>query len=288
MNPEILYSQEDQSVNFIWKGSFPGMLEARYVRRRPDYFVCYLSSQSGCQHACRFCHLTATGQTALIDVPFEQILMQARAVLAYAASQEPAKVVHFSFMARGEVLANKYIQEDSVVLLTSLYQLAKEHNLQPRFMFSTIMPKVIEDKSLVNIFSFGAPSIYYSIYSMSPDFRRRWMPKAMNPNLALDKLSEYQRITGKLIRLHWAFIKGENDRSEDIQGIIDAVKARGLRVDINIVRYNPASSKHGEEADAEIIQKHAETLKAAFPESAIKVVARIGRDVFASCGMFNQ
>lgn len=77
MNPEILHSQEDASVNFIWRGEYPGMLEARYVRRSPEYFVCYLSSQSGCKQACRFCHLTATKQTSLIDVPIADILNQA-------------------------------------------------------------------------------------------------------------------------------------------------------------------------------------------------------------------
>lgn len=285
-NPEILHSQEDASVNFIWKGDFPGMLEARYVRRSSDYFVCYLSSQSGCIQACRFCHLTATGQTALIDVSIEDILMQAKTVLEYAKEQSPAKIVHYSWMARGEVLANQHIRQDSRRLLSGLYDLAKSYQLQPKYMMSTIMPKVIENMNLIDIFPFIHPTIYYSIYTMNPEFRKRWMPKAMDPNLALDKLVDYQRITGKLARLHWAFINGENDSEEDVLGIIGAVKARKLKVDVNIVRYNPASEKHGIESPEDIIQKRAETLRIALPESHIKIVDRVGRDVRASCGMF--
>jgi len=286
MTPEILHSKEDASVNFIWRGDYPGMLEARYVRRSPEYFVCYLSSQSGCKQACRFCHLTATKQTSLIDVPIADIINQARTVLEYAATQEPAKVVHFSFMSRGEVLANHYVLNNSRDLLTQLYDLAREYNLIPRYMVSTIMPKVIENKSLWEIFPFITPTIYYSIYTMNPDFRKRWMPNAMDPNLALDKLVEYQKLTGKLVRLHWAFIKGENDRDSDVSGIIDAVKSRKLRVDINLVRYNPATDNHGVESDIEVIEKHAVILRKAFPESAIKVVARVGHDIKGSCGMF--
>jgi adenine C2-methylase RlmN of 23S rRNA A2503 and tRNA A37 len=286
MDPQILHSKEDASVNFIWKGDYPGTVEARYVRRRPDYFVCYLSSQTGCVQACRFCHLTATGQTSLIDLPIADISNQARTVLEYAATQEPAKIVHFSFMARGEPLTNHYILNNSRELLTQLYEISREYALQPRYMISSIMPKTIEEKSLTDIFPFIHPTIYYSIYSMNPAFRQRWLPKSMDPNLALDKLVEYQSITGKLLRLHWSFIRGENDSPKDVADIITAVKARNLRIDINIVRYNPASEKHGTEADPFLIESHAATMRAALPESAIKVIPRVGYDVNASCGMF--
>jgi len=285
---QILHSQEDASVNFIWKGDFPGMLEARYVRRKPDYFVCYLSSQTGCKQACKFCHLTATKQTTLIDVPIVDILNQARTVLEYAATQEPAKVVHFSWMARGEPLANHYVTNNSRELLTQLYDLAAEYALAPKYMISTIMPKLVENKSLSEMFPFIHPTIYYSIYSLNPEFRKKWLPNAMEPNLALDKLAEYQYQTGKLIRLHWSFIRGENDSDTDVASIIEAVKARKLRINVNFVRYNPASDQHGLEADGDVIESHTLQLRLAFPEATIKTVARVGRDVYASCGMFLQ
>lgn len=286
MNPEILRSQEDASVNFIWKGEYPGMLEARYVRRSPDYFVCYLSSQTGCRQGCKFCHLTATKQTSLIDVPITDIINQAKTILEYAATQAPSKVVHFSFMSRGEVLANHYVLNNSRDLLTQLYDLSREYALVPRYMVSTIMPRSIEDKSLWEIFPFITPTIYYSIYTMNPDFRKRWMPNAMDPNLALDKLVDYQKITGKLVRLHWAFIKDENDSDNDVRGIIHAVRTRKLRVDVNIVRYNPENPNLGKEAPEEIVQARAEILRKELPNSFVKVVTRVGFDVFSSCGMF--
>src|SRR5437588_13051932 len=51
----------DASVNWD-RPADVGRIEARYVRRCPDYFVVYLSSQTGCAQRCRMCHLTATGQ----------------------------------------------------------------------------------------------------------------------------------------------------------------------------------------------------------------------------------
>ena len=99
-------SAQDASVNWD-RPADVGRLEARYVRRCADYFVVYLSSQTGCAQGCRMCHLTATGQTRLRDVTFGEMLEQARTVLDhYRREAPPARTVHFNFMARGEPLAN--------------------------------------------------------------------------------------------------------------------------------------------------------------------------------------
>src|SRR3954452_4516134 len=98
-------SGQDDSVNWDRLADV-GRIEARYVRRCPDYVVVYLSSQTGCNQGCRMCHLTATGQTRLRDVTHEEFLEQARTVLDHYQSQPPARAVHFNFMARGEPLAN--------------------------------------------------------------------------------------------------------------------------------------------------------------------------------------
>lgn len=289
MGLDIKKSKEDASVNFVRTGDFPGFEEARYVRRTKDYFIAYLSSQTGCKMACRMCHLTATGQTDLVDVSVENIILQAGTVLQwYDQLNDPARIVHFSFMARGDVFASQVIREQGHEVIMKLSSLARDRKLLPRFMFSTIMPQDIQNIKLEDIFPVIQPNIYYSIYSTNPDFKRRWMPKAMPVKNALNILTSYQRVTNKIIKLHWPFIKNQNDSSEDVNGIIDAVKEAKLRIDINIVRYNPYSTAHGEESNLEQIMMNVKLLEQAFPESRIKVVDRVGVDVKASCGTFYE
>lgn len=279
-------SEIDASVN--WDRAVDvGRLEARYVRRCPDYFVVYLSAQTGCIQACRMCHLTATGQTHIRDATFAEIIEQASTVLDYYRELEsPARIVHFNFMARGEPLSNRALVSDGDELLGKLSQLGVALELRPRHLISTIYPREL-DRPLDDIFLTHHPDIYYSIYSMSPRFRRRWLPKALPAEIALDRLTQWQRSAQKIVSLHHCYIEGENDSEVDVHQICDAVEERGLLVNINIVRYNsPDSTRYGVESDEKTIERNAEIYRTRLPQSRVSVIPRVGFDVSASCGMF--
>jgi 23S rRNA (adenine2503-C2)-methyltransferase len=279
-------SAQDASVNWD-RPADVGRLEARYVRRCPDYFVVYLSSQTGCAQGCRMCHLTATGQTRLRDATFGEMLEQARTVLDhYRREAPPARSVHFNFMARGEPLANRALLSDADGLLGELSRLAVALGLRPRHLISTIYPKEL-DRPLEDVFVTHHPDIFYSIYSMSGRFRRRWLPKALPAEEALDRLTSWQRSTNKVVTLHHAYIAGENDAEGDVHAVCDALEERGLMAHVCIVRYNPHDpSRHGVEPPEGVIERNAAIYRARLPNARVSVIARVGFDVAASCGMF--
>lgn len=288
MQLEVLKSKIDASVNFVFKNKESGYYEARYVRRTSDYFVCYLSAQSACKQACRFCHLTATKQVEAKDATNTILYEQADAVLNYYDSLNlPARIINYSWQARGEMLENTTVNWYEAFKM--LGYKAEIRNLFPRFCISTILPKSMKEKRLSDVFSMILPDMYYSLYSMDPKFRKKWLPNALPAEEGLDKLKEWQDYSKKIPKLHWAFIKGENDSLESVEKICEAVKARDLRVDINIVKYNPYSAELGEEADECRIHLLKETMErelGGMCGSKIKVVDRVGKDCFASCGMF--
>ena len=280
-------STQDASVNWD-RAADVGRLECRYVRRCPDYFVVYLSSQTGCAQGCRMCHLTATGQTRLRDSTFAEMIEQAKTVLSYYKHETaPARVVHFNFMARGEPLANRELVADADGLLGELSRLAVALRLRPRHLVSTIYPKSLGDRPLEDVFVTHHPDIYYSIYSMSERFRRRWLPKALPAEEALDRLASWQRSTHKVVSLHHAYIAGENDSEGDVHAICDALEERRLTVHVNIVRYNtPDPARHGVEPPESVIERNAAIYRERLPNANVSVIARVGFDVAASCGMF--
>lgn len=268
------YDDPDGSINYVWALPGGGVLEAREVRREEGELIIYISSQDGCKQACRMCHLTQTGQTSGGNATPAQMLQQFCYVLN--RTTKPVDRVNVNFMARGEPLANPYVDDE---LLMQMY-LATCYPV--RFKISTIMPR--EDPDLVRRFHRSQPDLYYSLYSVDPTFRKRWFPRALDPQHALAKLKAWQDFTHKIPRLHLALIKGWNDYEQSIEQTIQAVLGTGLRVDWNIVRYNPfdETSEEGDWALA------AELLRSARYAQNVQVVNRVGPQVAASCGMFTD
>lgn len=283
---KVLYSEQDDSVNFVVPHQDGGALEARYVRRETDYFIAYLSSHTGCSKACRFCHLTQTGQTMMTPVTGLEFWGQAQKVFEHYNTQAPAQRVNYNFMARGEPLANPNILNDWMSVERPLQGLAGMNNVVDKFNISTIMPEEMSERSLYDVFGDSDAQLYYSLYSMNEKFRKRWLPKALNPHDALNKLTDWQQKTGKLVTLHWTFIEGENDDLRTLEDIIMAVIWRDLKVKFNLVRYNPYSERQGKEPSEEIIQRNFDYLAEAFGNEKSRIVPRVGFDVKASCGMF--
>jgi adenine C2-methylase RlmN of 23S rRNA A2503 and tRNA A37 len=296
--PKILHSVLDASVNFV----FPNGLEARFVHRPgTDYFIVYLSSHRGCDQACRFCHLTQTKQTDMTPATVDEYEIQMKYVTDHYMSllgndKIPVlKKVHFNWMARGEPLLNPHLISSwkYIDALCGFHA----HNVgvyESKFKISTIMPDVQNPLNGFKVFSTqpSLPTIYYSLYSTDENFRKRWLPKAMAPKEAMKHLKSYQDFCldnygiDDAVVLHWAFIEGQNDSKEDVDKIIDLVNKSGLSTRFNLVRYNPYSPAQGREPAEEVVQERFEQLSSAMKLSGSKVVPRVGRDVYASCGTF--
>ena len=292
--PEILRSREDLSVNFVWALGGTDAIEARFVRRTDNYFIVYLSSHTGCNQACRFCHLTATKQVSMQDVTLDDFLIQADTVLDYydeevrSGRQPKAEKVHFNWMARGEPFMNPVVLHQCKELFEALAFRAKIRRLSVDFKLSSIFPKATALTDVVNAMSQPFVRTYYSLYSLDSAFRKRWVPKAHDPVVVLDWLGENHRTSAKPldIALHWAFIAGENDTSASVQSIADAVEERGIHAKFNLVRYNPFSPAQGEESSNEVLMDRLELMRSCSDQIGTRMVPRVGFDVRASCGMF--
>lgn len=279
-----LVSQIDKSVNFV-EQQLTGFIESRYVRKVDDYYICYLSSQTGCNRGCKFCHLTATGQTTFEDVKLHEFMIQYHNVRAeYNRSNVKAKWVHFNFMARGEPLANGTILHGGNDLLEMLGKNAIQDGVKPKFNISTIMPMTLK-KSLTEIFPLISPTIYYSLYSVNEKFRSEWLPTAMPIKQALDMLKEYQDFSKKIVKIHHTFIKDANDSIAEVEYMCDALDAAGLVCEFNLVRYNPFSPEQGEESSGQVLSRNMGIIKSRF-KGKTQIIPRVGFDVKASCGMF--
>ncbi|MNU30386.1 Dual-specificity RNA methyltransferase RlmN [compost metagenome] len=277
-----LRSSLDSSINFSRPDPRGGMVETRFVQRTPERFIVYISSMLGCDKACRFCHLTQTGQTNATSLSEDEMVEQARTVLGEVGNAG-AQTVHFNFMARGEPMSNPAVNRN---LFIRLAELAASHGLASRIKISSILPDDVWTLDPKDLHADGCPPVdfYYSLYSTDADWRRRWIPKAMAPTDAMIWLRKFQKETGQRVILHWALIDGENDSVENAHTAAALAKSLGVQADFNLVRYNPANGK-SREAPEERIKSFLEQVDADI-DGRVKTVARVGFDVKASCGMF--
>jgi adenine C2-methylase RlmN of 23S rRNA A2503 and tRNA A37 len=277
-----LRSSLDSSINFSRQDPRGGMVETRFVQRVPERFIVYISSMLGCDKACRFCHLTQTGQTNATCLSEDEMVEQARTVLA-EVGDAGASTVHFNFMARGEPMSNPSVNRN---LFVRLAELASSYGLASRIKISSILPMDTWTNDPRDLHADGCPPVdfYYSLYSTDADWRRRWIPKAMRPFDAMAWLRNFQKVTGQRVILHWALIDGENDSVEDARSAAALAKLFGVQADFNLVRYNPANGK-SREASEERIQSFLKEMDGGV-HGRIRMIPRVGADVAASCGCF--
>jgi len=294
----VLRSKRDESVNFIasYKG---GSIEARYVRRTPDKVSAYLSSHSGCNQRCKFCWLTASGQTSFDHVPIDLYAEQLDRVLSHARftdSQFPLGTVrprvNVNFMARGEPLANRHLMSNYRTLHETLQTVVESHGYnEMKVNISTIMPPMTQGVNLDARFSGLPVYLYYSLYSVNPEFRKKWIPNARAPDNALSTLKDFQVASGMPLTIHFALIRNENDNLEDIQNLIDTVKRYSFdNLKFNVVKFNPhSSSEHTESVNTQkIFEMLNEVSSGTTCYTGSRIVPRVGEDVYASCGMFTE
>jgi adenine C2-methylase RlmN of 23S rRNA A2503 and tRNA A37 len=199
------------------------------------------------------------------------------------------RTIHFNFMARGEPMENSVLFSamQTFVLRAESIVLAYRLPYKIRFNVSSIIPTWVLDKEMYELwgmFHDYRVHLYYSLYSLDPAFRKRWLPRAADPLKALDKIQELQISTRRPVVFHWAYIKGENDSLQMAEQIAAEIIKRQIHGTFNVVRYNPFSEDHGQEADEPILADCLKVISAALGSG--KIIPRVGFDVKASCGMF--
>lgn len=284
---KVLKSTYEPSTNFL--GTYgKGVIEARYVRKEPSYIACYVSSHNGCKMGCKFCHLTQNNDTQMNHVDIPTYLSQIRTVLEHYKIQPTPKAnrCNINFMSKGDAMANRHLVNNYPELYEEMDLLCEQYDLKVKPNISTIMPYTIKHRKLSDIFQTYPAYLYYSLYSLNPDFRKKWLPNAIPWQEALDKLKEFQESSNNIITFHWSLIKGENDNLEEVKKLADVLSSYKFHGKFNIVRFNPHPNVADEEPNQDVIDEVFKIVADVFKNPKSYQVPRLDVKTKTPCGMF--
>ena len=260
----------DGATKFVISLDDGERIEAVYIPSENRHTAC-ISTQVGCELACRFCATGSMGFTRNLDAGeiVGQFLLIEEAL--------GIKLTNVVFMGMGEPLLNF----DAVIAATEIfsdeYALALGHR---RMTISTVgIPKKIDDLLKTGL----KPKLAISLNAPDDKLRAKIMPKAAKiASIAdiLDAASRYALKTARWFTVEYVLLSGINDSLDHADRLAELLSDMPCKV--NLIRYNAVKDSGFKSPRGEDIVYFKGYLSAA----GITVTQRSskGRSVAGACG----
>ncbi len=232
------------------------------------YTVC-LTTQVGCQFACRFC---ASGQAGFKrNMPPSEIISQ---ILAFKRmGRDVSRVV---FMGTGEPLHNLDSLRTAIEIITSKSGLA----MSPRRITISTVGLVPEIYRMAR--ERWKVKLAVSLNSADNNIRAKLMPiaKVYQLDQLRDAVQEYQRSNGRRISFEYMMLDGINDSDKDAQRLKKFCD--GIKCHVNLIPFNPVLDSEFQPSSTKKIQDFKHCLR----DGKFDVTVRYsrGRNIDAACG----
>lgn len=318
---DIQYSMIDGSYNFTHhngtqtsiktapSGHFDeGQMErSDPIQTDKNKYTVIISSSSGCQMSCSFCHLTQN-KKPFHNISEEEITENVIDAIEFVANREGAKFtdryIKLCYMGEGEpILDMEKTGGSAGNILSLVYEKGLAAGLDG-IDISTCMPKiperyleqVIKMDQLCKMIGFNLNPVnhndpdrsivrlFYSLHHYNQTVRNIIIPNSMRIDGALELLKEVSE-QGVNVVYHYMFINGVNDSDNDVQNLISFVNSSPNFKDseFRVLRYNQGRNGQ-EESDqiTNIVKKLSDELEV----KKFKVQFSAGEAINAACGMF--
>lgn len=263
----------DGTRKFLFKVGGGHTVESVLIPSEDRLTLC-VSSQVGCNMACRFCF---TGKQKMIRrLTSDEIVGQF--VQAYKALNGEKAITNVVFMGMGEPLDNP----DAVFKMVEIVHSPWGFNFSRRRI--TVSTSGLVDK--IPLIAKNKVRLAVSLNATSDEVRDFVMPinKKWNLKELLSACKQYAEETGDKVTFEYVLLKGVTDSIEDARKLKQVVK--GIPCKINIIPFNEHPGSGFERPDEETIQRFQNELM----NLGLHVLRRrtMGRDIYAACGQLRS
>lgn len=242
-------------------------------KQSASQFTACLSTQAGCQYACRFC---ASGQSGLKrNLGAGEIVGQ---VLSFFRQGMP--IHRIVFMGSGEPLHNYDELRKAIDVLTD----EKGLNLSPRKLTISTVGLVPEIYRMAK--EGWKAKLALSLHATKDNAREKLIPLARGYRLdqLKDALLFYQRRQDRRLTFEYLMINGFNDSLNDA----DRLKklSDGLKCHINLIPYNATPRTDFKPTPSKKIEAFRKRLRTHGLDATVRYSR--GRNIDAACGQLRQ
>lgn len=242
-----------------------------------DRFTACVSSQVGCPVGCRFC---ASGLGGLQrNLSAGQIVEQVFALNARLAPRG-RRITNVVFMGMGEPLANYA----AVLRAVRIMHHPKAFGLGARRLTISTVGVPAKMRQLA---AEGLPlNLAISLHAPDENLRRELIPWARHFALAevMAAARDYFGATGRELTLEYILLAGVNDKPEYARKL--AGLCRGLRANVNLIRYNPVPGLPYRRPAAAEAQRFQRALRGHGINAHLR--RSRGQDIEAACGQLRR
>jgi len=235
-----------------------------------------ISTQVGCPVRCKFC---ATGLGGLDgNLSAGRVVEQ---VWRLNKLEGVGRISNVVFMGMGEPLANFKATVNAARTLAAPWGLGISAR---KITISTVgLPKAIErlaDELALPV------TLALSLHAPNDELRRELIPWSEYTTIAelLTACNSWFKKTGREITLEYILLAGVNDQPEHAAQL--AGVAKGLRANINLIRYNEVDGLEFQRPSSEAVLEFQRVLRLKNVNCHIR--ASRGRDIAAACGQLRH
>lgn len=283
-SPELLRkvnSALDKTVKFIFL-SQGQIIEFSYINKNDGKDIICVPTQTACNLRCKFCFLSDYDLEVRNLAP-EEIAAGVSYVIndldLCGSRNDRNQVLLISYMGCGEPLLNIKNVIKTCECITKRHS---KHYRVVRYGLASLIPALSLIKELTDevVLRGILLKFHLSLHSTFSQKRKELLPAASGITESINAVSEYMKRTGNSAEIHYALISGENDKDEDIRGLVALLKDRAIPVKFLVYNEKPTIDFSASE--------RVSIFREALEKEGIKTEFYIppGGDIGSSCGQF--
>jgi len=271
---DIQRSTVDDVIKYTLQDERFGKNEVSSIHKVDKDILC-LPTQTNCKMGCKFCHLTGTTRPSR-NLASTWLSSAVNFWVEKEHLEDHSRDLLISFMGVGEPLIN------IAGVIGSIEALQTKYEGRIRFGISTMLPNPCALEHLTEWLAYKKEfrvKLHLSVHGIFN--RGAIINSPLTAAESIHLVQDFQARTGRPIEFHYTLVDGINDSINELTAFSSLVRTSSKDVTIKFLTLSETNG-------CKATQLSHEEIRALFCENIVEFYDPPGRDVGASCGMFNR